>query len=85
MKENKSQDHTQSHPDQKKTWGKGPGHTVTDVVGLMLREDTENEGGGQGLEGPAQLNLSQRRFKSPEQFLIWERVPGGDGTVLTCE
>lgn len=51
----------------------------------MLREDTENEGGGQGLEGPAQLNLSQRRFKSPEQFLIWERVPGGDGTVLTCE
>lgn len=45
MKENKSQDHTQSHPDQKKTWRKGPGDTVSDVVELMLREDTENEGG----------------------------------------
>lgn len=66
MKENKSQDHTQSHPDQKKTWRKGPGDTATDTVGLRLREDSENEGSRQGLEGPAQLNLSHRRFKSPE-------------------
>ena len=57
--------------------GEGVGDTVTDVVELKLREDTEdNEGGWQGLES-AQVQIPLT------QFLVWEHVPGGDGTVLT--
>lgn len=50
---------------------------MTDVVGLRLREGTEdNEGGWQDPES-AQVQIP------PSQFLVWEHVPGGDGTVLT--